>query len=79
MEILEGSIKSLISNDCFNTICFSNVCINQPELIPTCIAALIIGIFFGNKLSKEIFKGNWLFTLVFYMYGTMMTVACIQQ
>ncbi len=67
-------------NNCYNKICVSpTYCITVPELIPTCIAALMIGIFYGSKLSKEKFNGSWLYSLSFYMYGTMMSIACIQQ
>ncbi|CAF3959100.1 unnamed protein product [Rotaria sp. Silwood1] len=64
---------------CFNDIDGHKLCIRSPTLIPTCILALLIGIFCSKNISKlpEKFSTRWLYQLTFFLFGMMMTSAGI--
>ncbi|CAF1135393.1 unnamed protein product [Rotaria sp. Silwood1] len=61
---------------CFDEYKF---CIQNPTLIPTCILALLIGLYCSKKISKlpGKFSTRWLYQLIFFLYGMMMTSAGI--
>ncbi|CAF4463394.1 unnamed protein product [Rotaria sp. Silwood2] len=64
---------------CFNDIDEYKFCIKNPTIIPLCILALLIGLYCSQKISKlpGKFPTRWLYQLTFFLYGMMMTSACI--
>lgn len=64
---------------CFNDIDGYNFCILSPTLIPTCILALIIGLYSSKRISElsKRFSTRWLYQLTFFLFGMMMTSAGI--
>jgi len=54
-------------------------CIQNPTVLPTCILALLIGLFCSKRISKlpGKFPARWFYHLTFFLYGIMMTSAGI--
>jgi hypothetical protein len=57
----------------------NTICIENPTLIPTCMLALLIGLFCSKRISKlpGKFPSRWFYHLAFFLYGIMMTSAGI--
>jgi hypothetical protein len=55
------------------------LCIDNPTIFPTCILALVIGIYASKHIGQlpEKFATRWLYQLTFFLYGIMMTSAGI--
>ncbi|CAF4313417.1 unnamed protein product [Rotaria sp. Silwood2] len=64
---------------CLNEMGSSPFCIRSPTLIPTCLLALLIGVYCSKNISKlpEKFETRWLYQLTFFLFGIMMTSAGI--
>jgi len=64
---------------CVNDSDGYKLCIESPTLVPTCLLALLISIFCSKRISKLSgkFPTRWFYHLAFFLYGIMMTSACI--
>ncbi|CAF1113373.1 unnamed protein product [Adineta steineri] len=55
------------------------LCIENPSILPTCILALMIGLFCSKRISQlpGEFPSRWYYHLTFFLYGIMMSSAGI--
>eukprot|EP00761_Pharyngomonas_kirbyi_P009331 gb/GECH01009347.1/.p1 GENE.gb/GECH01009347.1/~~gb/GECH01009347.1/.p1 ORF type:complete len:301 (+),score=57.59 gb/GECH01009347.1/:1-903(+) len=53
-----------------------NICFGEPSLFPTCILALIIGVFTSSQIREKLeFNAKWMYSTTFFMFGCMMSTA----
>ena len=68
--------NSTLEQEC-NTITVNGLKIQSPALLPTCVGALIIGLYCGYKTYQMKTRGRLMYAITFAMTGVMMTFAGI--